>query len=98
MEKKIVVTKRFRKNTQNIYHYILKEFSANVAFNFLDKIEDRVNLIFTHPTIGKPSAKKENIRSILLTPHNQIFYRFKNNIIELLCIFDMRKNPLKKPY
>jgi hypothetical protein len=35
MEKKIVITKRFRNNTLRIYQYLLKEFSAKTADNFL---------------------------------------------------------------
>jgi len=98
MEKRIVVTKRFHKNTLSVYQYLLKEFSAKIANHFLDKIEQRIELIIKHPTIGKPSSKKEGIRSIILTPHSQVFYRYRNNTIEILCLFDMRKDPKKKPY
>lgn len=97
MEKKIVVTKRFRNNTLSVYNYLVKEFSPLVAYNFLDELEKRVELIAKHPDIGKPSAKK-NVRSIILAPHNLIFYREINNTLEILCLFDMRKNPRKKPY
>ena len=76
----------------------LKEFSAKTAFQFLEKLEQRIELIIAHPTIGKPSLKKQNIRSILFTPHNQIFYRYNDSKIEILCLFDMRKDPKKKPY
>jgi plasmid stabilization system protein ParE len=98
MEKKIIITKRFCNNTLRVYQYLLKEFSSKTAFQFLDKLEQRINLIIQHPTIGKLSAKRKNIRSIILTPHNRIFYRYQDNIIEILCLFDMRKNPKKKPY
>ncbi|HEY6504122.1 MAG TPA: type II toxin-antitoxin system RelE/ParE family toxin [Chitinophagaceae bacterium] len=98
MERKVVVTKRFRNNTLRVYQYLLKEFSAKTAFRFLEKLEQRIELIITHPTIGKPSAKKKDIRSVLFTPHNQIFYRYHNDTIEILCLFDMRKNPKKRPY
>ncbi len=98
METKIVVTKRFLKNTHRVYQYLLKEFSSKTAYLFLDEIEQRIELIVKHPTIGKPSLKKKNIRSIIFSPHNLIFYRYSNNKVEILCLFDMRKNPAKKPY
>jgi len=96
MEKKIVVSKRFGKNTLNLYNYLTTAFSSKVAFNFLDKLQQRVELIIRNPEIGKPSLKKTDIRSVTLLPHNRIYYRFKNNSIELLCLFDMRKK--KMPY
>lgn len=98
MEKEIIITKRFRNNTLRIYQYLLKEFSAATAYQFLTKAEERIELIAKHPTIGKPSAKKENIRSVILTPHNRVYYRYQDHKIEFLCLFDMRKDPGKKPY
>lgn len=98
MEKRIVVTKRFRRNTLHVYEYILKEFSAKTAFEFLNKLEDRIELIIRYPEIGKPSLKISNVRSLILSPHNRIYYRLNGDIIELLCLFDMRKNDISNPY
>ena len=96
MEKKAVVTRRSQKNTLNTYHYILEEFSAAAAFKFLNKLQQRVERIIQNPEIGKPSRRTKNIRSVILQPHNKIYYRITNDTIELLCLFDMRK--LKPPY
>jgi len=96
MEKKIVVSKCFRKNTSNVYDHLLKEYSAKTAFDFLNKLQGRVELITHYPEIGKPSRIRANVRSVTLQPHNRIFYRLKINSIELLCLFDMRKKKL--PY
>ncbi len=98
MEKKVIVTKRFRNNTLNVYQYLLKEFSSKTAYRFLQQIEKRIDFIAENPTVGKLSYKRKNVRSILFTPHNQIFYRYHSNTIEILCLFDMRKNPKKRPY
>ncbi|MEP7144652.1 MAG: type II toxin-antitoxin system RelE/ParE family toxin [Ferruginibacter sp.] len=93
MDNKIVVTKRFRNNTRSVYQYLLKEFSQKIAYRFLDQLEQRIKLIVQHPTIGKPSSNKINIRSISLTPLNRLFYRYCNNTSEILCLFDMRRDP-----
>jgi len=57
MEKKIIITKRFRNNILRVYQYLLKEFSDKTANLFLDKVTERIELITAHPTIGKPSEK-----------------------------------------
>jgi len=98
MERKIVVTKRFHKNTLQIFQHLLVNFSSKTAYLFLEKIEDRVELILKYPLIGKPSSKKKNVTSLLLTPHHILFYRYQNYTIEILCLFDMRKRPERKPY
>ncbi len=96
MEKKIVVSKRFRKNSLEVFEYLIKDYSQKTAFNFLDKLEQRVEFIIRYPEIGKPSQLRPNVRSVTLQPHDRIYYRFKMNTIELLCLFDMRKKKL--PY
>lgn len=98
MAQKIIITNRFRKNVQSIYTYISKKFSSRIAFLFLDKIETRVEFISRYPEAGKLSQKKKNIRCVQLTPHNFIYYRVKKGTIEILCLFDMRRNPTKRPY
>ena len=98
MEKKIVITKRFRNNTLRVYQYLLKEFSSRSAYKFLDRLEKRIEFIAKNPEIGKASTKRKNIRSVLFTPHNQIFYRYQKNTIEILCLFDMRRDSKKRPY
>ena len=98
MEKKIIITKRFRNNTLRVYQYLLKEFSSKAAYRFLNRLEKRIDFIGRYPEIGKASMKRKNVRSVLFTPHNQIFYRYQKNVIEILCLFDMRRNPKKRPY
>lgn len=98
MEKEVVITRRFQQHTLRIYQYILSEFSAKTAYAFLDHLEKRIDFIAKHPDAGKQSSKVKNVRSLLFTPHNQIFYRYSKKKIEVLCLFDMRQNPSKKPY
>lgn len=45
MEEKVVISKRFRNNTLRVYQYLLKEFSAKTACNFLDCLEKRIDFI-----------------------------------------------------
>lgn len=98
MEKTVIVSKRFTKNVFSIYQHLLKKFSAKIAYQFLDRIEKRVEFIIQNPEAGKRSQKRKNVRGILFTPHNQIFYRHQNDKIELLCLFDMRRNPARRSY
>ena len=96
MEKKVVASKPFRKNTVALYEYLLKEHSAKTAYYFLDKLQQRVEFITRYSEAGKTSQKKLNIKSLLLQPHNRIYYRLTKDTIELLCLFDMRRK--NKPY
>ena len=96
MEKKIIVSKRFSRNAQGVYEYLLEEYTAKAAYYFLNKLQQRIEFICLHPEVGKPSHKKASIRSISLQPHNRIYYRLTPDAIELLCLYDMRRK--SKPY
>lgn len=96
--KEIIITKRFRKDTDRVFDYLLINFSSKIALSFLDKIQERIDLISKHPSIGKPSPNHRNVRSIMVKPYNLLFYTYQNNKITILCLFDMRRNPEKKPY
>ena len=96
MEKKIVVSKRFRKYILKVYDYLLKQYSTKTAFDFLNKLQRRVELIIRYPEIDKLSRIRPNVRSVTLQPHNRIYYRLNMSTMELLCLFDMRKEKL--PY
>ncbi len=54
MEKKIIITKRFRNNTLRGYQYLLKEFSSKTAYSFLLRLEKRIDFVAKNPTVGKP--------------------------------------------
>lgn len=98
MEIEVVITKRFRANALKVHQYLLKKFDAKTATDFLNRLEKRLDFIASNPEAGRASAKEKNVRSVLLTPHNQIFYRHRKTRIEILCLFDTRHNPEKKPY
>ena len=96
--KRIILSKRFRNNAFRVYQYLLVEFSSKTADAFLERLEKRIDFISQNPTAGKLSYKRKDVRSILLTPHNQIFYRYQNDSVEILYLFDVRQNPKKRPY
>ena len=60
MEKEVVITRRFRNQTLRIYQYLLKDFSPKTASHFLQKVEERIELISNHPTIGKLFDMRQN--------------------------------------
>lgn len=81
-----------------VVDYLLKEWPLKVAEDFTKTTEERVRLLGSFPYIGIPSKKDPQIRSIVITKHNKLFYRVMKNKIEILDIFDTRQNPDKNIY
>ncbi len=77
---------------------VLDAFSAKTAFLFLDKLQQRIVFVSKNPEIGIASCKKINVRSVILQPHNKIYYRLQGNKVYFLTIIDMRRDIAKDPF
>ena len=99
MAYKIISSYTFRKNLIALNMYLETNWSLSVAQDFHSIFVKVVLTLIEQPGIGSPSHKKKNVRKILITKHNRLYYRVKdNNSITLLTLFDTRQNPKKNRY
>ncbi len=98
MAYKIIYKKRFSNKLIKLLNYLEKEWSQEVAANFLGKLETRIDTLKKHPFVGKSSLKKPGIRAILITKHNRVYYKISNNKIIIINLYDTRANPMRNPY
>jgi Txe/YoeB family toxin of Txe-Axe toxin-antitoxin module len=68
------------------------------SFGVLNKMDKRIETLKKQPFIGKPSERKSEVRTILITKHNRLYYKFSNDTIIILNMYDTRRNPRKNPY
>lgn len=78
--------------------YLESNWNNAVVNQYLNKIDHLVNQITTNPEQFPLVNNKKKIRKCVVTKHNTIFYREKNDVIEILRIFDTRQNPKKLIY
>jgi len=93
----IIEKKRFQKKLYKLLEYLEKEWGHKVAVDFFADIKFHLNLISNQPYVGKTEARK-NVRSILITKHNRVYYRIEGKIIEVLNMYDTRMSPKKNMY
>ena len=63
MENQIIYKKRFLNKLDKLLAYLEKEWNITVGNEFLDKLEEKIQIIKSHPTIGGITSIK-NTRSI----------------------------------
>lgn len=97
MENQIIYKKRFLNKLDKLLTFVEKEWNITVGNEFLDKLEEKIQIIKSHPTIGGITSIK-NTRSILITNHNKVYYRIEKNKIVVLNMIDTRKDPKKNPF
>ena len=53
-------------------------------------------ILSEYPQIGSVEINEKKVRGIIITKHNKLFYRFNENEIIILNIFDTRQDPKEK--
>lgn len=98
MAYQIIYKKRFLKKLFKLLGYLNDEWGSDVANKFILQLQKRLKTLSTQPYIGTPSSELKFVRSILITRQNRLFYRIKENIIEVINLYDTRSDPKKNRY
>ena len=73
------------------YEYIEREFTENELINLSIEIDHVIKLISKNPELFPFSDFKE-IRRVVVKKFNTLYYRHKNNRIEILSFYNNRKD------
>ena len=95
MAKEIKWTKTAAKNFHKTVDYLIENWPEAVVSGFIIRTEEMLILLSEHPQLGEIQDADRDIRGILLTKHNKLFYRVDDRRLIVLKIFDTRQNPRK---
>lgn len=98
MAYKIIYKKRFQKKLFKLLDYLKSAWGEKVADELIARLQNRLQTLSKQPYIGVPSSIIKTVRSILITKHNRLYYRIKDNTIEVLNMYDTRRDPEKNIY
>lgn len=91
----IVWTDRALTNLDNIMEYLEKEWTQKETTQFFRKLENRIHLLSQRPLLYPLTKSRKNVRRSVLTSHITIYYRVKKDTVEILTLFNSRRNPDK---
>lgn len=90
-------TKRAVREINNIADYFTT-VNPDAGAEILAKIEHVVNTLPAFPNVGGSLNGKPNVRYLNVNQTNyRIYYRTRSNWIEVISIFDTRRNPSHAP-
>ena len=95
MAKEIKWTKTAAKNFAKTVAYLEENWHETVVSEFVRRTYELLLLLSEFPKLGELQDNKREIRGILITKHNKLFYRTDKNNLIVLKIFDTRQNPRK---
>jgi plasmid stabilization system protein ParE len=97
MAYKIVQSKLFLTKATHLLEYLEKTWGKKVAQEFKQKLDAQILSLLEYPDKGK-NCKLPDVKRVLITPHNKLFYRIKGENIYIISLFDMRQHPKKNKY
>lgn len=95
MAYRIQINRRFEINVQQVYAYIATEFGNKAADNFLERLYIRIYSLSVTPFSGIVVPKQKDVRKIIISKHNKLYYRIKGKIVTMLILFSSKLNPSK---
>jgi len=76
-----------------ILDYLSSKWGIQPTINFMDKVEQTIELISKFPNMFESSPSHPNIRKGFITKHATLFYEIKDDNIELLVFWNNRRSP-----
>lgn len=86
------------RNLTEIVDYFESAGEIQSAFNFRERMIDRIDFILKYPGVGRPSKSRKNLRYILVDKHRRMYYRHTSKSLTILAFFDARQDPGKAPF
>ncbi|MEM0542965.1 type II toxin-antitoxin system RelE/ParE family toxin [Flavobacterium sp. j3] len=93
---KILWTDHALKELENTITYLEENWTAKELQNLALKIEETLLLISQNPDLFQVSDIKKDIRRVVILTYNTLYYRVKNNQVEIISFFSNRQNPKKR--
>ncbi|SHF05747.1 Plasmid stabilization system protein ParE [Psychroflexus salarius] len=95
MSRKVVISKTAQKKLENLFEYLITEWSLKVKKEFVEKLDSSIEIIKTQPEIFPESKKGKKLRRCVITKQTTLYYRFNSKRINVVTIFDTRQHPNK---
>lgn len=98
MAYKIEWTREALADMQRIIEYLTQNWSYKIGEEFEHTVLLRLNRLAEQPSIGITSSNAANVRFIIVTKQNKLYYQVGEEAIIVLNVFDTRQHPSKNPF
>lgn len=95
MSIKVVFSERSRENLDKLLDYLESEWSLKVKREFIKKLDRSVLQISQYPESCPVSEEFPGLYKCIVTKQTTLYYRIKENEIQVIAFFDNRQDPKK---
>ncbi|TVZ26555.1 plasmid stabilization system protein ParE [Gillisia sp. Hel_I_86] len=95
MSRTVVTSDIAKEKLEDLFEYLIKKWSYKVKSEFVQKLDRNIEIIKEQPEIFPESTKEKGLRRCVITKQTTLFYSFNEEKINIVTIFDTRKDPEK---
>ncbi|MCP9199680.1 type II toxin-antitoxin system RelE/ParE family toxin [Gramella sp. GC03-9] len=92
---KIYWTAHALSELENTLNYLKENWTERELKKFSRELDHSIELLSRNPRIFPLSSQKNNIRRVVILKFNTLYYRIKNDSVEILSFFSNRQDPGK---
>ncbi len=89
----LVFSKKASDDLHSILIYLEREWSLKVSKNFTKVLDRKLLQVASNPITYPAFKNKKQIRKCVVNKNISMFYRIRNREIQIITLFDNRKNP-----
>ncbi|MCG6960817.1 type II toxin-antitoxin system RelE/ParE family toxin [bacterium BMS3Abin03] len=95
MVKKVIFSPEANERLKDIVYYLIDKWSANQADKFLVLLDNKIKNLQLFPHSYPRIRHKVKIHKCVITKQISLYYRVKQDIIEVITLFDSRQDAKK---
>jgi plasmid stabilization system protein ParE len=81
-----------------ILEYLQQKWGSKVVKSFASRVNQVLDMISENPSLFLASNTKKKIRRCVLRKQVSLYYRVREQEIEIVAFFDNRKNPVNRNF
>jgi plasmid stabilization system protein ParE len=98
MVKRIEWSQKAIRELRRTIEYLKSEASITSAERFTHLIQNRIEQVSKHPTMGRKAPNRKTVRFVLFGKSHRLYYRVHGSTLYITALFDARQDPRKRPY
>ncbi len=83
---------------REIIFYFKQNGATQAALQFENDVFSKIDRLKKYPTIGRASKAFKTVRLINIDKNTQMAYRVKGKTLYICNFWDMRQNPMNRPF
>jgi len=96
VKRSIIWSERSLNEYQDLIDYLLEEWGEEITVRVIQELDQSIMRIQNSHEQFQIILKRKRVRRCVMSPQTSIFFKVNKDVIEILSLFDNRRDPKKR--